>query len=36
MNSERNFLKQKDNYLLAEDVYTVTMDRYKERHCFDD
>ena len=26
MNSQRNFKKQKDNYLLAEDVYTVTMD----------
>lgn len=24
------FQKQKDNYLLAEDVYTVTMDRYRE------
>ena len=30
MNSQRNFKKQKDNYLLAEDVYTVTMDRYRE------
>ena len=30
MNSQRNFKKQKDNYLLAEDVYTVTMERYRE------
>lgn len=30
MNSLRNFNKQKDNYLLAEDVYAVTMDRYRE------
>ena len=30
MNSQRNFKKQKDNYLLVEDVYTVTMDRYRE------
>ena len=30
MNNQRNFKKQKDNYLLAEDVYTVTMDRYRE------
>ena len=30
MNSRRNFEKQKDNYLLAEDVYSVTSDRYKE------
>lgn len=30
MNNRRNFKKQKDNYLLAEDVYTVTMDRYRE------
>lgn len=30
MNNRRNFEKQKDNYLLAEDVYTVTSDRYKE------
>jgi outer membrane protein len=29
-NNQRNFKKQKDNYLLAEDVYTVTTDRYKE------
>ena len=30
MNNQRNFKKQKDNYLLAEDVYTVTIDRYRE------
>ena len=30
MNSRRNFTKQKDNYLLAEDVYEVTSDRYRE------
>lgn len=30
MNNQRNFKKQKDNHLLAEDVYTVTMDRYRE------
>lgn len=30
MNNQRNFNKQKDNYLLAEDVYAVTMDRYRE------
>jgi len=30
MNNQRNFKKQKDNYLLAEDVYTVTSDRYRE------
>lgn len=30
MNNQRNFKKQKDNYLLAEDVYTVTTSRYKE------
>lgn len=30
MNNQRNFNKQRDNYLLAEDVYTVTTDRYKE------
>ena len=29
-NNQRNFKKQKDNYLLAEDVYAVTSDRYKE------
>ena len=30
MNCQRNFKKQKDNYLLAEEVYHVTTDRYKE------
>lgn len=30
MNNRRSFRKQKDNYLLAEDVYAVTMSRYKE------
>ena len=30
MNSQRNFTKQKDNYQLAEDVYEVTSDRYRE------
>lgn len=30
MNSRRNFVKQKDNCLLAEDVYEVTSDRYRE------
>ena len=30
MNKQRNFKKQKDNDLLAEEVYTVTMDRYRE------
>ncbi|MCD8183181.1 MAG: TolC family protein [Bacteroides sp.] len=30
MNNQRNFKKQKDNYLLAEDVYTATMDQYRE------
>ena len=30
MNNQRNFKKQKDNYLLAEEVYTVTTDRYRE------
>ena len=30
MKSQLNFKKQKDNYLLAEDVYIVTMDRYRE------
>lgn len=30
MNNQRNFKKQKDNYLLAEDVYAVTMDQYRE------
>ncbi len=30
MNSRRNFTKQRDNYRLAEDVYAVTTDRYRE------
>ena len=30
MNNLRNFLKQKDNYRLAEDVYEVATDRYRE------
>lgn len=30
MNCQRNFTKQKDNYQLAEDVYEVTSDRYRE------
>ena len=30
MNCQRNFKKQKDNYLLAEEVYKVTSDRYRE------
>lgn len=30
INNQRNFKKQKDNYLLAEGVYTVTIDRYRE------
>lgn len=30
MNNQRNFKKQKDNFLLAEDVYQVTTDRYRE------
>lgn len=29
-NSERNYKRQKDNYVLAEDVYTVTVDQYRE------
>ena len=29
-NCQRNFKKQKDNYILAEDVYHVTSDRYRE------
>lgn len=29
-NNRRNFRKQKDNYRLAEEVYTVTLDRYRE------
>lgn len=30
MNSRRNFTKQLDNYRLAEEVYAVTADRYRE------
>ena len=30
MNCQRNFKKQKDNYLLAEEVYKVTSERYRE------
>lgn len=30
LNNERNFKKQKNNYLLAEDVYAVTTNQYKE------
>ena len=30
MNSRRNFTKQLDNYRLAEEVYAVTSDRYRE------
>lgn len=30
MNNQRNFKKQRDNYLLAEDVYAVTMEQYRE------
>ena len=29
-NNQRNYSKQRDNYLLAEDVYKVTSDRYRE------
>ena len=29
-NNQRNFSKQRDNYLLAEDIYKVTSDRYRE------
>ena len=29
-NNQRNYVKQKDNYKLAEDVYNVTTDRYRE------
>lgn len=36
MNTKRNFKKQKDNYLLAEEVYTVTTDRYQGRNHFND
>ncbi len=30
LNSQRNFRKQKDNYKLAEEVYEVTTERYRE------
>ena len=30
LNNERNYRKQRDNYHLAEDIYKVTMDRYRE------
>ena len=30
MNNERNYYKQRDNYLLAENIYSVTYDRYRE------
>ena len=29
-NSQRNYTKQYDNYRLAEDVYTVSADQYRE------
>ena len=29
-NSQRNYQRQYDNYLLAEDVYQVTSDQYRE------
>ena len=29
-NNRRNYTKQKDNYALADDVYKVTTDRYRE------
>ena len=29
-NCQRNYKKQSDNYLLAQDVYSVTADQYKE------
>ena len=29
-NNRRNYFKQRDNYLLAEDIYGVTVDRYRE------
>jgi len=29
-NNRRNYIKQKDNYLLAEKVYNVTLDQYRE------
>ena len=30
LNNERNYRKQHDNYHLAEDIYNVTIDRYRE------
>lgn len=30
MNNERNYIKQRENYNLAESIYRVTSDRYKE------
>lgn len=30
VNNQRNYFKQRDNYLLAEDIYGVTYDRYRE------
>jgi outer membrane protein TolC len=30
LNNYRNYMKQKDNYSLAEDIYKVTAERYKE------
>ena len=29
-NNQRNYVKQRDNYHLAEDIYGVTVDRYRE------
>ena len=29
-NNQRNYIKQKDNYRLAEKVYEVTLDQYRE------
>ena len=29
-NNRRNYNKQRDNYRLAEDIYGVTVDRYRE------
>ena len=29
-NNQRNYVKQRDNYRLAEDIYGVTVDRYRE------
>lgn len=30
LNNERNFMKQRDNYLLAEKVYNITFEKYRE------